>query len=186
MSRFLIKDTALQGLKAIERTCVGDDRGYLSRLFCSAELHSAGWQFPIAQINHTFTRKRGLVRGMHYQNFPDSEDKLVTCIRGEIWDVAVDLRAGSSTFLRWYGRQLSKDNQTALLIPKGFAHGFQALSDEVEMIYLHSKPYVADSDAGIQPIDPTIGICWPLPIAKLSAKDSNYPLIYPEFEGVKV
>ena len=107
---------------------MGDARGFLSRLFCAEELRAAGWTGPIAQINHTHTARKGTVRGMHFQYPPHAEMKLVSCLRGEVWDVAVDIRAGSQTFLRWHAEILSADNGRALLIPQGFAHGFQALT----------------------------------------------------------
>ena len=126
MKRLAIADLPLAGLKRIERQRLGDARGFLSRLFCAEELAAAGWSKPIAQINQTFTAKRGTVRGLHFQYPPHAEMKLVSCLRGEVWDVAVDVRAGSKTFLRWHAERLSADNGCALLIPEGFAHGFQA------------------------------------------------------------
>ena len=128
MNRFRIQSTPLSGLQVITRQMLGDHRGFLSRLFCADELAQAGWTKPIAQINHTYTAKKGTVRGMHFQHPPHAEMKLVSCIRGEVWDVAVDLRANSPTFLHWHAEVLSADNHKALLIPEGFAHGFQTLS----------------------------------------------------------
>ena len=135
MKRLNVKDLPLQGLKLIERSRNSDSRGFLSRLFCREELIAAGWNKPIAQINHTYTSKQGAVRGMHFQKEPYTEMKLVSCVRGKIWDVAVDLRENSSTFLESYGEILSDENNAALLIPEGFAHGFQALTDNCELIY---------------------------------------------------
>ena len=175
MSRFEIVDTPLAGLKHVRRQKLGDSRGFLSRLFCAEELAAAGWTGPIAQINHTFTARAGTVRGMHFQRPPHAEIKLVSCLRGEVWDVAVDLRAGSPTFLRWHAERLSADNGCALLIPQGFAHGFQALSDDVELLYCHSAAYAAPSEAGLHPQDERLAIDWPLPLTELSARDAGHP-----------
>jgi dTDP-4-dehydrorhamnose 3,5-epimerase len=183
MSRFEVTDTPLAGLKLVRRQKLGDSRGFLSRLFCADELAAAGWSGPIAQINHTFTGRAGTVRGMHFQRPPHAEAKLVSCLRGEVWDVAVDLRAGSATFLRWHAERLSADNGCALLIPPGFAHGFQALSDDVELLYCHSTAYAAQSEAGLHPQDERLGIAWPLAIAELSARDTAHPRINETFTG---
>jgi dTDP-4-dehydrorhamnose 3,5-epimerase len=183
MSRFEIVDTPLAGLKLVRRQRLGDSRGFLSRLFCAEGLAAAGWSGPIAQINHTFTSRQGTVRGMHYQRPPHAEAKLVSCLRGEVWDVAVDLRAGSPTFLRWHAERLSADNGCALLIPQGFAHGFQTLSDDVELLYCHSAAYAAQAEAGLHPQDERMAIAWPLPITELSARDAGHPRITEAFTG---
>ncbi len=183
-ARFTVSDTSLSGLKVIERQMLGDARGFLARLFCAQELAAAGWDEPVAQINHTFTATAGTVRGMHYQQPPHSEMKLVSCLRGEVWDVAVDLRAGSPTFLKWHGERLSADNRRALLIPKGFAHGFQALSNEVEMLYCHSQPFVPLADAGLNPRDERLAIAWPLPVAGLSIRDAAHTMLDASYKGV--
>ena len=164
MNRFLITEMPLSGLKLIERKKIGDSRGFLSRLFCMEELSAAGWVKPVAQINHTYTANKGTVRGMHFQREPHAEMKLVTCIRGEIFDVAMDVRAGSPTFLKWHGEILSADNCKALLIPEGFAHGFQTLTDDVELIYFHSAAYSPDAESGLNPNDRMLSIKWSLPI----------------------
>jgi dTDP-4-dehydrorhamnose 3,5-epimerase len=181
-----IADLSLAGLKRVTRHRLGDARGFLSRLFCAEELAVAGWQKPIVQINHTYTAKRGMVRGMHYQTPPHAEMKLVSCIRGEVFDVAVDLRAKSPTFLQWHAENLSADNGRALLIPEGFAHGFQALTDDCEMLYLHTAEYVPDAEAGLRAGDSRLGISWPLSITELSARDRGHPLLTPQFKGMDV
>jgi dTDP-4-dehydrorhamnose 3,5-epimerase len=186
MSRFTVTDLPLAGLKSIERQRLGDSRGFLSRLFCAEELVVAGWHMPIAQINHTYTAQRGTVRGMHYQQAPHAEMKLVTCIQGEVWDVAVDLRAGSSTFLHWHAELLSADNQRAMLIPEGFAHGFQTLSDNVALLYCHTAPYTPAAEAALNAQDPRLAIQWPITITELSARDANHPLIDTQFIGVSL
>ena len=186
MSRFTVTDLPLAGLKRVQRQRLGDNRGFLARLFCADELASTGWTKPVAQINHTYTAKQGTVRGMHFQRPPHAETKLVSCIRGEVWDVAVDLRAGSPTFLHWHAERLSAENGCALLIPEGFAHGFQALTDDVELLYCHSEAYAAHADGGLNPPEPRLGIAWPLAIAEFAARDAGHALIASDFEGVRV
>lgn len=184
MKRLAITDLPLAGLKRVERQRLGDARGFLSRLFCAEELAAAGWVKPIAQINQTVTAKRGTVRGLHFQRPPHAELKLVSCLRGEVWDVAVDIRTGSETFLHWHAERLSADNGHALLIPEGFAHGLQTLSDDVELLYCHSAAYSAGAEAGLNPNDARLEIAWPLPIAELSARDAQHPMLNDRFAGV--
>lgn len=183
MNRFEAVALALPGLMRIQRKQMGDARGHLSRLFCAEELEPFGWSGPVAQVNQTVTRLRGTVRGMHFQRAPWSETKLVHCLRGEVWDVAVDLRRDSPTFLSWHAERLGAENQHALLIPRGFAHGFQTLSDEAEMLYIHSAAYVPQAEGGLRPDDPKLGITWPLPIAAISARDQSHPTLSSGFEG---
>ena len=184
MSRFTVIATPMSGLVGIQRQVLGDARGFLARLFCAEELAPFGWHTPIAQINYTYTKHIGTVRGMHYQKPPHSEMKLVTCLRGSVWDVAVDLRAGSSTFLQWHAQLLTAENHCANLIPAGFAHGFQTLTDDVELLYCHSMPYMPSADAGIYALDPRLAIAWPLPAKCMSERDRSPPHIAPRFEGV--
>ena len=184
MSRFAILDTPLTGLKLIERQQLGDSRGFLSRLFCAEELATVGWRKPVAQINQTLTQRAGTVRGMHYQKLPYAEMKLVTCLRGAIWDVAVDLRAGSPTYLQWHAEELSADNHRALLIPEGFAHGFQTLNDDCELLYLHSAAYTPEAEAGLNPKDPMLSITWPRAITELSARDTQSPMLDQQSKGL--
>ena len=184
MRLLTIFDLPPPGLKRIERRRLGDSRGFLTRLFCANELRHAGWSGLVAQINHTYTARRGTVRGLHFQHPPHAEMKLVSCIRGGVWDVAVDLRHGSPTFLRWHAERLSADNNLALLIPEGFAHGFQALSDDTELIYCHSAPYAPDAESGLNVSDPRLAIAWPLPLDGLSARDEKLPFLDDTFAGV--
>jgi len=186
MSLFAISDTPLAGLKVIERKCAGDGRGFLSRLFCAEELAAAGWKKPVVQINHTYTADRGTVRGMHFQLPPHAEMKLVSCLRGEVWDVAVDVRFDSPTFRQWHAVTLSAENHRALLIPEGFAHGFQALTDAVELLYCHSAAYAPDAEAGLNPLDERLAIAWPLPVTGTSVRDMAHPFIDEKFAGVCV
>lgn len=186
MTRFSITELSLSGLKLIHRQRLGDARGYLSRLFCGNELAAAGWQKPVAQINHTSTALQGTIRGIHYQTPPHTEMKLVTCIRGEVLDVAVDLRTSSPTFLKWQAQILSADNANALLIPEGFGHGFQTLVDDCELIYMHTEKYVPQCEAAIRFDDPVLAINWPLSISEISERDKAHPLLTAQFKGVKL
>jgi dTDP-4-dehydrorhamnose 3,5-epimerase len=181
MSTFSITQTPLDGVAMVERVRREDQRGFFSRLFCAGELRSAGFDAPIAQINHTLTVRRGTVRGLHFQHPPHAEIKFVSVL-----DVALDVRKNSPTFLRWHAEILSAENRRSLLIPHGFAHGFQALADHCELIYLHSCAYAPQAEAGIQPTDPTLGIQWPLAIADLSPRDASHPLLSPGFIGVEL
>ena len=178
--------TSLEGLTIVEREPLADRRGSLQRIFCAEELHEVGWISPIAQINTTHTLKLGTVRGLHYQRQPYAEMKLVTCLQGRAFDVAVDLRAGTATFLQWFAVELSPDNHRSVLIPRGFAHGVQALSDGVELLYLHSAPHNPSAEGGISPLDGRIGIKWPLPVINLSERDSAYPSLSDSFQGLVV
>lgn len=184
MSRFEFSATPLPGLVTVRRQRLGDARGSLTRLFCADELRSAGWPGPVAQVNLTQTLQRGTVRGLHFQQPPHAEAKLVSCLHGEVWDVAVDLRRGSPTFLQWHALRLSPANGVALLIPQGFAHGLQALTDNVEMLYCHSAAHDPAAEAGLHPLDPRLGVAWPLPPIGLSARDGSHPAIDAAFTGV--
>jgi len=184
--RLTITDLPLAGLKLIERDSLVDDRGFLSRLFCAEELASAGWRKPISQINHTYTARRGTVRGMHFQYPPEAEMKLVSCLRGRVWDVAVDLRRGSDSMLHWHAEELSADNHRALLIPEGFAHGFQALTDDVELVYCHSVAFRDEAQGGLNPRDARLAIKWPLEISVLSHTDGHHPMVHHDFAGVMI
>ena len=184
MSRFTVTDLPLAGLKRIERQQVGDSRGFFSRLFCAEALTVVGWRKPVAQINQTLTERRGTVRGLHFQKPPHAEMKLVTCIKGSVWDVAVDLRAKSPTFLQWHAEELSTANRCALLIPEGFAHGFQSLEDGCELLYLHSSAYSADAEAAVNAQDPTFAISWPITVTELSARDASHPMLNATFTGL--
>jgi dTDP-4-dehydrorhamnose 3,5-epimerase len=184
VNRLTITYLPLAGLKRVERQRLGDARGFFTRVFCADELRAAGWRERVSQINHTMTARKGTVRGMHFQRPPHAEMKLVSCLRGEVFDVAVDLRRGSPTFLKWHAEPLAAGNNRALLIPKGFAHGFQTLTDDAELIYCHSAAYDAASEGGLNPRDPKLAIAWPLPIVEMSARDANAPMLDGTFSGV--
>jgi len=183
-ARFDILDTPLPGLRVLQRKLIGDSRGYLERLFCAEELQALVPGKHIAQINHTFTASRGTVRGMHFQRPPHAEIKFVNCLRGEVFDIAVDLRHNSPTFLRWHAELLSADNHKTLVIPEGFAHGFQTLTDDCEMLYFHTAAYQAGAEGGLNAQDPWLAIQWPLPVTGLSPRDAGHPLLDNDFTGV--
>ena len=186
MARFEFLTTPIQDLIVVQRSRIGDARGFLSRFFCAEEFARIGYDKPIQQINHTLTSKIGTVRGMHYQKPPYAEIKMVSCLKGKIFDIAVDLRKNSPTFLQWYGEVLSEDNQRSLVIPEGFAHGFQTLTTDCELVYLHTATYVQGAEAAVNALDPMIAIDWPLPISERSVRDEEHPLLTSTFEGMTV
>lgn len=182
--RFVCEDTPLSGLKRLIRTVSRDERGAFERLFCQEELAGCFGDRHVSQINLSSTLEAGAVRGLHFQYHPYAETKLITCTRGEIFDVAVDIRRSSSTFLRWFGTKLSASENSSLLIPEGFAHGFQVVQPNSQVLYLHSAPYAADSQGVINALDPKIDINWPLAITLRSERDMRQPLLDDSFEGV--
>lgn len=149
----------------------------MTRLFCEHELSCAGWKSPVAQINQTHTSEKGTIRGMHFQLAPHAEMKLVSCIRGKIWDVVVDVREESPTFLQWHAEIISAENNRSLLIPEGFAHGFQTLEDNVDLVYLHSTPFNPDAQSGLNYADPALAIKWPIPVGEISMRDKTLPFV---------
>lgn len=179
-----IEPTAIDGVLRIEPTLRRDQRGLFYRAFCDQELEFVLHQKPIRQINISCTEAVGTVRGLHYQLPPSAESKLVRCLRGRVFDVAVDLRCNSSTFLHWVAEELSGDNYRMLLIPEGCAHGFQVLEPHSELLYLHTEPYELKLESGVRFDDPAVGIPWPLPVDGLSQRDANFALLNPEFPGV--
>lgn len=184
MSQFTFLDTPLSGAKVVQRKKNEDSRGFLSRFFCVDEFKSVGLKSDISQINHTLTRQKGAVRGLHFQYSPHAETKIVSCLNGEVFDVAVDLRKNSSTFLQWHGVLLSKENQLSFFIPEGFAHGFQTLTEDCELIYLHTAPYAKDAEGALNVLDPKLNIDWPLPISDLSERDCNHIYIDKNYQGI--
>jgi dTDP-4-dehydrorhamnose 3,5-epimerase len=184
VSKFVISPTPLKNLTVIQRQRIEDHRGFFSRFFCAEELAPFGFNMPVAQMNHTLTARMGAVRGLHFQHQPYAEDKIISCLHGTIFDVAVDLRRGSPTFLRWHAEILSGDNGRSLLVPQGFAHGFQTLSEGCELLYLHSRPYAQHAEGALNVADPLLAIDWPLPICDLSARDSSHSFLSSKFTGI--
>lgn len=185
MNRFCVQNLPLEGLKLIHFNPLNDNRGSFSKLFCAEELRLF-WPNSVIQVNYTFTKEKGTVRGLHFQKPPHSDQKLIICLHGEVWDVAVDLRAGSPTLLNWHSEILSAEKRTALLVPKGFAHGFQACSPNVEMLYLHDSAYSPESEGGLSPVDPKLSIAWPEPLNLISARDRYHPLLDDYFKGLVI
>ena len=177
--------TPLHGLWVVETVPRGDARGRLTRLSCERSLQTMHPGLHFRQVNLSYSAERGTVRGMHFQRAPAAEVKLVRCLRGRVFDVAVDLRAGSSTFGHWHGVELAADNERQLLIPEGFAHGFQTLTDDVELLYQHSADYEPTCEDGVRHDDPALAIAWPLPVTVLSERDRSHRLIDAQFQGVQ-
>lgn len=182
--RFDILATPISCLRVLQRKPIGDSRGYLERLFCAEELQSFISGKHIVQINHTLTATCGTVRGMHFQHPPHAETKFVSCLRGEVLDVAIDLRRKSPTFLCWHAERLSADNHKTLVIPEGFAHGFQTLTDDCEMLYFHTAAYQPGAEGGLNAQDPRLAIQWPLPVVGLSPRDAAHPFLNNDFPGI--
>ena len=171
------KETRLKGLYVIEPDIHFDDRGYFARIFCKQELSKIGIDFNIVQVNRSLNKKQGTIRGMHFQKLPKAEDKIIQCIKGTIYDVAIDLRKDSSTYGEWVAEELSEENKKMFLIPKGFAHGFQTLTDNCEILYFMSEFYSPQYESGVRWNDPFFNINWPIERQILSEKDKNWPLL---------
>ncbi|WP_152397005.1 dTDP-4-dehydrorhamnose 3,5-epimerase [Paenibacillus guangzhouensis] len=170
----IFRETPFIGLYLIELEHIEDERGYFARTFCSEEFSMRGLNPDIIQCNLSYNRKRGTIRGMHYQLSPHEEAKLVRCIRGAVYDVVIDLRPASATYGEWYAIELNEQNRKMLYIPEGFAHGFQSLQDDTEVFYQMSRSYAAEAASGIRWNDPSFQITWPLPCTVISIKDQNY------------
>lgn len=179
-----IVDTPLADLKVVQSLGHRDARGEFMRLFCAEELRPLLGHRHIAQINRSRTHQTGAVRGMHFQRSPHAEMKMVRCLSGRVWDVAVDLRAGSPTFLKWYAQELTPSGAEMMVIPEGFAHGFQALEHDSELLYLHTEFYHPPSEGGLRHDDPQLNIAWPLVPHDLSLRDQSHPLLTNDFAGV--
>ena len=181
-----IKQTPLQGAFVIEPEPFADDRGLFARVFCKQELQSILRGKNIVQINHSMTRQKSAIRGMHFQHPPKTEIKMVRCIAGEVFDVMIDLRKGSPSFLKWHGEILSAENMKMMYVPEGFAHGFQTLQPNCELLYLHTAFYSPEHEGGVRYNDPKIGIKWPLEVTEISDKDERYSLLPQDFGGIQL
>ena len=171
--RFFFEETLLQGVWQVNRKPICDARGFFTRFFCQEEFSAIGLGDAPIQINYSRSDLRGTVRGLHFQYAPHAESKIVTCMSGSIFDVALDLRAASPTFLKWFGVTLSADSQNSLVIPPGVAHGFQTLTDLAEVLYLVTESYSAEHEDGINPFDLAANIVWPVPVSEVSARDQQ-------------
>ena len=169
--------TPIEGAFIIHLSPFTDERGMFSRLYCSSELEAIHHEKPIVQINHSLNKEKGTVRGLHFQYAPDAEIKMIRCVRGKVFDVFVDLRSDSPSFLQWHSVELSPEANNMVYIPEGCAHGFQTLEDDSELIYFHTAYYNRKSEGGILFNDPKLSIKWPLPVKNVSEKDKSYPLL---------
>jgi dTDP-4-dehydrorhamnose 3,5-epimerase len=179
-----IHSTPIADLVFAENQAFKDRRGTFTRLFCEQELSSVICGRKIIQINHSCTQAVGAVRGMHFQRAPHAEMKLVRCLKGKIWDVAVDLRPNSFSYKRWYAKELSPENAYMMVIPEGFAHGFQVLEAGSELLYLHTAFYSPESEGGLRHDDPELGIAWPLPVTDISQRDLSHAFMDSGFKGI--
>jgi len=175
--------TLLKGSYLIELSPIADERGWFARTYCRDTFkkeigHDKEW----VQMNHSFTVNKGAVRGMHFQVSPYEEIKMVRCIAGAVFDVIVDLRTDSDTFLKWFGAELSAENKRMMYIPEGFAHGFQTLSENAELVYNHTQNYQPSAERGLLYNDPALNIEWPLAVTDVSQRDKNHPLIRSDFK----
>lgn len=168
--------TFIEGAYVVEMDHYMDPRGFFARVFCDREFAAAGLTPHFVQANFSHNELKGTLRGLHLQKPPHGEAKLVRCVQGAVFDVLVDLRPSSPTYLRWYGTELSHTNRLSLYIPEGCAHGFQALRDQTDILYLVSAHFEPSSEAGFRHDDPAFGIQWPLPVGRISAKDTYWPL----------
>jgi len=181
-----IKQTSLQDAFIIEPEPFKDDRGLFARVFCQHELQNILNGKNIVQINHSLTRQKGALRGMHFQYPPKAEIKMVKCLGGSIFDVMIDLRKGFHTFMKWHGEVLTAKNMRMMFIPEGFAHGFQTLEKDCEVLYLHTEFYDPEHEGGVRYNDPKINISWPLNVTDISEKDQNHALLSTDFEGLSL
>lgn len=179
-----IHPTIIAGVVMVETAFLFDHRGGFARFFCERELMPVLGERRIVQINYSRTSVVGTVRGMHYQCPPHAEMKLIRCLRGRVWDVAVDLRAGSPTFLMWHAEELVPSNARMLVIPEGCAHGFQALEPDSELLYLHTTFFEPSSEGGVRYDDPQLAISWPLAVVGLSQRDQNHRPLESTFNGI--
>lgn len=188
MSSFLIKNTPIEGVKLGQIQPKVDERGYFERIYCRKEYEElAGRPLEIKQINRSMSKVKGTTRGLHFQWPPRSETKIVSCAAGSLFDVAVDLRVDSPTYLQYFSAELTAENKKFLIIPEGFGHGFQTLEPNTEILYLVTEEYSARHDDGINPIDPMVGVEWPLQITLRSKKDTDRKFILDrDFLGINL
>jgi len=180
----IFTQTDLKGSYVIDPTVHEDDRGWFGRFYCKKDFKEIGHEKEWVQMNHSSTKKKGSIRGMHFQLSPFKEIKLVKCVAGAVFDVIIDVRKGSPTFLKWFAQELSAFNRKMLYIPEGFAHGFQTLTDDCDLIYLHSEYYVPNVEGGIRYNDPKLNIEWPLIPTVISERDSSHPHLDENFKGI--
>ncbi len=177
-------ETKIKDLFIIEPEPFTDNRGMFYRLYCENELKEIGFTHSIVQINLSINLKKGTIRGMHFHYPPKTEIKIVKCLKGSIYDVVIDIRKDSPTFLKWHNEILSDENMRSLYIPEGLAHGFQTMEDNCEILYLHSKFYSSEYEGAIRYNDPKINVTWPLEVTEISERDKNHKLIDENFKWI--
>jgi len=186
MGCLTIIQTPLAGLHVVQTRPVGDQRGSFARLFCAVELAPLGLPGPIAQINHSFTAAAGTVRGLHFQRPPKAEAKLIRCLKGRVLDVAWTCAPARPRTSNGDAVELTPENHLAFYLPQGFAHGFQTLTPDCELLYLHTECYSPEHEGGLRHDDPALGISWPLPAAGLSERDRAHPLVSQGFAPLEI
>ena len=179
-------ETELKGSYLIDLEPKSDERGFLNRLFCQKIFKKIIKDKKICQINHTYTKVKGTIRGIHFQKPPFAETKIIFCLKGKIWDVIIDLRKGSPTFLRNFTFPLSDRIPRCLFVPEGFAHGFQTLTDDCEMLYFHTAEYNQKFESGLNAFDPIVNIKWPKQLTCISKKDNNLKILESNFKGIEI
>lgn len=179
-------ETPLRGAFTIELEPYRDERGFFARTFCKNEFSAIHFRKEFVQFNHSHTVKKGTLRGLHYQVPPRAENKLIRCITGKVFDVIVDLRKDSPTFLQYFGVELSGTNMRMIYVPEGFAHGFQTMEDHTEMLYHHTDFYSPEHERGVRYNDPLLKIQWPMVPSEISQKDMNHPLLTIDFKGITI
>ena len=180
----IFTETILKGSFIIDLNIFEDERGWFSRTFCKEDFNNIGHTKEWLQLNHSFTKQKGTIRGMHFQLPPFGEVKMVRCIAGAVFDVIVDLRKDSPTFLKWIGVELSAINKKMIYIPEGFAHGFQSLTNDCELIYHHTEFYKPNVESGVKYDDPKFNIDWPLALTNISERDKQHDFLKDNFIGI--
>jgi dTDP-4-dehydrorhamnose 3,5-epimerase len=180
-----LKKTTLDGSYEINPDEKADNRGFFTRYWCKKEYSSLGLDANIVQINSSMSKNKGTIRGLHFQYPPKAETKIIRCIRGSIFDVIVDIRQGSKTYGQWFGKELNEKNRAMMYVPQGFAHGFQTLIKNVELLYLHSEYYSKEHEGGLLYNDINVGIDWPLAMTEISPRDKSHPTLN-ELEPFKI
>jgi len=180
-----INELFLKGAYVIESKPLLDERGFFKRLYCVDEFQEI-LKENIVQINYSLTKRKGSIRGMHFQKPPKTEIKIIQCIKGKVYDVIVDIRKNSDTFLKWHGEILSKEDNKMIFVPKGFAHGFQTIENDSELLYFHTTEYAPEFEDALNYNDPIMGINWPEEITTLSDKDNIHKRIDKNFNGLDI
>jgi dTDP-4-dehydrorhamnose 3,5-epimerase len=179
-----VREARIAGARLIEIEPAQDERGFFARIWCRRELAAHGLDVEVAQESISYNARRATLRGLHFQRAPHEETKIVRCTRGATFDVIVDLRRSSPTYLRWEGVELTAENRYALYVPKGCAHGFQTLSDDTEVLYQISSFFTPEAASGYRYDDPAFGIAWPLAVAVISARDLSWTPFRPDASGL--